>query len=66
VPGDATTYHLEGVFPADYSRFRIKVDAYSEATGGGAFGDMPQGFLCSGGTDIEFPKTGPVEWGPGA
>lgn len=66
VPGDAATYHLDGVFPADYSRFRIEVDAYSEATGGGAFGDMPRGFMCSGGTDVEFPKTGPVEWGPGA
>lgn len=66
VPGDATTYHLDGVFPADYSRFRIQVDAYSEATGGGAFGDMPQGFMCSGSTDVEFPKPGPVEWGPGA
>lgn len=66
VPGDATTYHLEGVFPTDYSRFQIQVDAYSEATGGGAFGDMPQGFMCSGSTDVEFPKPGPVEWGPGA
>lgn len=66
VPGDAATYHLEGVFPADYSRFRIKVDAYSEATGGGAFGDMPQGFMCGGSADVEFPKPGPVEWGPAA
>ena len=66
VPGDATTYHLEGVFPDDYSRFHIEVDGYGEATGGGAFGDMPQGYLCSGGVDIEFPKSGPVEWGPAA
>lgn len=66
VPGDATTYHLGGVFPADYSRFQIAVRAYGEATGGGAFGDMPQGFLCGGSTDVEFPKAGPVEWGPAA
>ncbi len=54
VPGDATTYHLEGVFPADYSRFQINVRAYSEATGGGAFGDIPRGFMCGGGADVEF------------
>lgn len=66
VPGDATTYHLGEVFPADYSRFQINVRAYSEATGGGAFGDMPQGFLCGGSADVEFPKAGPVEWGPAA
>ncbi|MCZ7545169.1 MAG: hypothetical protein M5R40_17310 [Anaerolineae bacterium] len=64
VPGEHITYHLEGVFPADYSRFQISVRAYSEATGGGAFGDMPQGYLCGGETDVEFPKPGPVEWGP--
>ena len=66
VPGDATTYHLEGVFPADYAGFHIEVDAYGEATGGGAFGDMPQGYLCSGGADVEFQPTGPVHWGPAA
>jgi hypothetical protein len=67
VPGDATTYHLSGVFPSDYTRFRIEVDAYGAASGGGAFGDMPQGYLCSGGVDIEFaPASGPVEWGPAA
>lgn len=54
VPGDRTTYHLEGVFPADYARFQINVRAYREATGGGAFGNMPQGFLCGGGADVEF------------
>jgi hypothetical protein len=63
VPGDATTYHLSDVFPSDYERFRVEVDAYSEASGGGAFGDMPQGYLCGGGADIEFEPTGPVHWG---
>ncbi|MEW6580796.1 MAG: hypothetical protein AB1435_16600 [Chloroflexota bacterium] len=66
VPGDHTTYHLEGVFPADYTRFQVNVRAYSEATGGGAFGDMPQGFLCGGSADVEFGPTGPVHWGPAA
>ena len=65
VPGDARTFHLEDVFPADYYNFHLVVDAYEVASGGGAFGDMPTGYLCSGGTDVEFPKTGPVEWGPG-
>jgi len=65
VPGDARTYHLEGVFPAEYSNFHLRVDAYEEASGGGAFGDMPQGYLCDGAIDVEFPKAGPVEWGPG-
>lgn len=63
-PGDATTYHLEGVFASDYNRFSIRVAAYREATGGGAFGDMPQGYLCDGGIDVEFEPTGPVQWGP--
>jgi hypothetical protein len=63
-PGDATTYHLEGVFPSDYERFQISVSAYGEAAGGGAFGDMPQGHLCSGSTDVEFEPSGPVHWGP--
>jgi hypothetical protein len=63
-PGDETTYHLEGVFPGDYNRFQIEVDAYSEASGGGAFGDMPRGYLCAGSTIIEFEPTGPVHWGP--
>lgn len=66
VPGDATTYHLEGVFPSDYTRFHFDVAAYSEADGGGAFGDMPRGYLCGGGTDVEFEQTGPVHWGPAA
>jgi hypothetical protein len=66
VPGDATTYHLSGVFPADYTRFQIEVAAYSAATGGGAFGDMPQGYLCSGSASLEFEPTGPVEWGAAA
>ncbi len=64
VPGTHTSYHLAGfgLFPADYARFRIEVDAYSEATGGGAFGDMPQGFLCGGGADVEFvPAANPWE-----
>ncbi len=64
-PGDTTTYHLDGVFPADYDQFQISVDAYGEAAGGGAFGDMPQGFMCSGEASIEFGPIGPVEWGPG-
>jgi len=63
-PGSASTLHLTDVFPPDYSRFHVDVRAYGEASGGGAFGDMPQGFLCSGGADFEFPKPGPVEWGP--
>ncbi|MBN1963850.1 MAG: hypothetical protein JW910_04350 [Anaerolineae bacterium] len=66
VPGSATTYHLSGVFPAEYSEFQISVHAYSEATGGGAFGDMPQGFMCAGETNIRFGPIGPVEWGPAA
>lgn len=66
VPGDATTYHLAEVFPADYTEFQISVHAYSEASGGGAFGDMPQGFLCSGETSIAFGPLGPVHWGPAA
>lgn len=65
VPGDHTTFHLEGVFPSDYARFHIEVDAYAEASGGGAFGDMPQGYLCSGSADVEFSQ-GPVHWGPAA
>jgi len=58
VPGSATTYHLEGVFPGEYQHFRIDVRAYGSASGGGAFGDMPTGFLCSGSADITF---GPIE-----
>jgi hypothetical protein len=65
VPGDASTYHLSDVFPSDYDRFHIDVRAYSTASGGGAFGDMPQGYLCSGGIDVEFEPLGPVHWGPG-
>jgi len=64
VPGEATTYHLADVFPTAYDRFQINIDAYAEATGGGAFGDMPQGYLCDGSTDITFGPLGPVEWGP--
>ena len=56
VPGDRTTYHLEGVFPADYARFQISVRAYGEAAGGGPFFDMPQDFLCGGETDVEFER----------
>jgi hypothetical protein len=63
-PGDTTTYHLSDVFPSDYERFQINVRAYGEATGGGAFGDTPQGHLCSGSTDVEFEPSGPVHWGP--
>lgn len=66
VPGDATTYHLSDLFPSDYDRFQIDVRAYSEASGGGAFGDMPQGYLCSGSTDVEFEPLGPVQWGAAA
>lgn len=65
-PGGATTYHLEGVFPSDYTDFTISVRAYSEATGGGAFGDMPQGFLCSGDASVHFEPIGPVHWGAAA
>lgn len=65
-PGDAATYHLEDVFPFDYSRYSVRVAAYSEAEGGGAFEDMPQGYLCDGRTDIEFDPLGPVHWGPAA
>jgi len=61
-PGDANTFHLDGLFPADYDDFHIEVGAYSEATGGGAFGDMPTGYLCSGSTDVEFGPLGPVQW----
>lgn len=69
VPGDTATYHLSDIFPAAYARFQLKVGAYSEATGGGAFADMPRGFLCSGTTDVTFEPVdpldrGPVEWGP--
>ncbi|MBL8132906.1 MAG: hypothetical protein JNL42_13685 [Anaerolineae bacterium] len=64
VPGDATTYHLADVFPPDYDRFQVRVAAYSEASGGGAFGDMPQGYLCDGSADVTFGPLGPVEWGP--
>ncbi len=63
VPGDATTYHLNDVFPSEYQQFEIRVAAYSEAAGGGAFGDMPQGFLCDGGATAEFEPLGPVHWG---
>jgi len=63
VPGDATTYHLSDVFPSDYQHFQISVAAYSEADGGGAWGDMPQGFLCDGSITVEFEPLGPVHWG---
>lgn len=56
VPGSATTYHLAGVFPSDYQRFQIRVAAYAEPSGGGAWGDMPTGFLCSGNADVEFDR----------
>lgn len=64
VPGDATTYHISDVFPAEYDQFQVRVAAYSEASGGGAFGDMPQGYLCDGDVTITFGPLGPVEWGP--
>ncbi|MBE2272447.1 MAG: hypothetical protein IAE80_29695, partial [Anaerolinea sp.] len=64
VPGSATTYHLTDVFPSEYSRFQIRVAAYRESSGGGAFGDMPQVYLCDGGIDITFDPLGPVHWGP--
>ncbi len=63
VPGDATTYHLNDVFPSDYQQFEVHVAAYSESSGGGAFGDMPTGFLCDGSTSVEFEPLGPVHWG---
>ncbi|MCC6803560.1 MAG: hypothetical protein IT319_11810 [Anaerolineae bacterium] len=66
VPGDAASYHLTGVFPADYDEYEIRVAAYTEASGGGAFGDMPQGYLCDGVTHITFEPQGPVHWGPAA
>ncbi len=53
VPGDANSYHLT-TFPGDYSQFRVEVRAYSQATGGGAFGDLPQGYLCGGSADFGF------------
>lgn len=53
VPGDAFSYHLN-TFPGDYWQFRVVVRAYREATGGGAFGDLPQGFLCEGSADFGF------------
>lgn len=62
VPGSATTYHLNGVFPGEYSQFNIVVRAYTNPSGGGAFGDMPTGFLCSGSADIEFGPAGPAHW----
>ncbi|MBK9121624.1 MAG: hypothetical protein IPM16_00685 [Chloroflexi bacterium] len=64
VPGDATTYHLADVFPAEYHQYTVRVGAYSEASGGGAFGDMPQGYLCDGDVSFAFEPLGPVEWGP--
>ncbi len=64
VSGDAGTYHLAGVFPGEYTDFVISVHAYGESAGGGAFGDMPQGFLCSGDAGVQFEPTGPVHWGP--
>ncbi|MBK8034322.1 MAG: PPC domain-containing protein [Chloroflexi bacterium] len=63
-PGDTTSYHLADVFPAEYDHYQIEVAAYAEATGGGAFGDMPQGYLCAGTADLTFTPLGPVEWGP--
>jgi hypothetical protein len=56
VPGEATTYHVGGVFHADYERFQISVGAYGP-------GDH---FLCSGSADVEFSPMGPVRWGPAA
>jgi len=53
VPGDANSYHLN-TFPGDYTQFRVSVRAYSEASGGGVFGDLPQGFLCEGSADFGF------------
>lgn len=66
VPGDTASYHLADVFPADYDHFQIRVAAYAAASGGGAFGDMPQGYLCDGTADIAFEPQGPVHWGPAA
>jgi hypothetical protein len=56
VPGEATTYHIGGVFHAGYERFQINVDAYGP-------GDD---YFCGGSADVEFSKMGPVEWGPAA
>ncbi|MBK8020149.1 MAG: PPC domain-containing protein [Chloroflexi bacterium] len=64
IPGDAATYHLSDVFPDEYENFQIRVAAYSEADGGGAFGDMPQGYLCDGVANVTFGPLGPVHWGP--
>ena len=56
VPGEATTYHLSGMFHADYERFQIKVDAYGP----------DDHYLCGGSSDVEFSSKGPVHWGPAA
>jgi hypothetical protein len=56
VPGTATTYHIGGVFHADYERFQIGVSAYGA-------GDH---YLCGGSADVEFSSMGPVHWGPAA
>jgi hypothetical protein len=56
VSGEATTYHVGGVFHADYERFQIKVDAYGP----------DDHFICGGSADVEFSSMGPVHWGPAA
>lgn len=63
VPGDATSYHLADVFPAEYDDYEIRVAAYSES---GAGDEMPSGYLCDGRTSIAFEPEGPVHWGPAA
>jgi hypothetical protein len=55
-PGEETTYHVGGIFHADYERFQIRVAAYGE-------GDR---YLCGGSSDVEFESLGPVHWGPAA
>jgi hypothetical protein len=56
VPGTANTYHISGIFNADYERFQIRVGAYGA-------GDH---YLCGGSADVEFSPSGPVHWGPAA
>jgi hypothetical protein len=56
VPGTATTYHLGGIFSADYERFQINVGAYGA-------GDH---YECGGSADVEFAPSDPVHWGPAA
>ncbi len=65
VPGSITTYHLSDLFPAGYNRFHLRVAAYEAPEGGGDSGDMPTGYLCDGGIDVEFAPR-PTEWSPAA